>query len=238
MLHGYFNSSPIEGTRATYPFISDDSQGVLVAGKAWLAQDLFGGHVGDGTRAILRVEGTRAMGDGDDAEVAEPDLPVGTGQDVVRLDIAVDQFEIMCMLQRFGNLPHVGNDGIKRQACPLWLAQGAVGGVGHDEKRRVSFYSEIQQGDDVGMLQAEEAAYLVDIVFEVFAIGQTRLQYFDGGWRIFARMLTQVDIAKGATAQSACQAVISELLSHALRHRRISPTSLLFRLTGVIVEHG
>jgi hypothetical protein len=68
------------------------------------------------------------------------------------------------------------------------------------------------------MLQAKEDAYLVNKVFQVFAIDKARLQYFDSRWSLVVEMFAQIHIAKCASTQAANQAILGESLTSTINH--------------------
>jgi hypothetical protein len=71
------------------------------------------------------------MGRGSDAKVTEPYLVVGSEQDVLWLDIAMDQSLIVGMLQGRGNRTDIGDDALQGQARAFGvsLTQRAVGSI-------------------------------------------------------------------------------------------------------------
>src|SRR5947208_16052801 len=100
MLGGYFTERPLKGTISTQPLVDDNPQRILVAGRAWLALELLRGHIVNSSGHILLSQRSRAMSDLDEAKITEQDFVVPPQQDVLRLDITMDQFSIMCILQR------------------------------------------------------------------------------------------------------------------------------------------
>ena len=100
MLTDDLNEGPLEGTLSTEPFVDDDPQGILVAGRSWFAPDLFGSHIGDGAchSLLLRPLRDGAVDDSGDAKVTEPDFVVFIQQHVLWLDVAMDQLAVMGIL--------------------------------------------------------------------------------------------------------------------------------------------
>src|SRR5579863_2882804 len=219
MLDGDLGGSAGKGALAAEPLVDDDAQRVLVAGRARLAHDLFGGHVRDGPGPLLGIQGTAAVGDGGDAEIAQPDLVGGTQQEIIRFDVAVDQFAVVGVLQGGSNLAGVGHDDVEGQALAPGLAQRATSGIIHDEKRDIVLNTEILKRHDIGMLQAKEYTNLVDKVFEVFVVDETGLQDFDSRRSLVIEVFTQIHIAEGASPQAAHQAVIGKALTSTINHR-------------------
>ena len=87
----------VKGTVSTEPLIDHDAQRVLVTGRARLAPQLLGCHVGDGPgRVLQRLAGT---GSGDDQpKVAEQDFAGASQQHILWLDVAMDQLVLVRIL--------------------------------------------------------------------------------------------------------------------------------------------
>ncbi len=123
MLGDDFPGGAFEGAGVAEPFVDGDGEGILVGGWAGFALDLFGEHVVDGACRVLDVHGGGTMGGNGDAEVAEQDVGRRFEQHVPWLDIAVDQFLVVSMLQGGGNLHDDGDDAGGRGE---WLAGVAL----------------------------------------------------------------------------------------------------------------
>src|SRR6266852_21377 len=98
MLGTQFGERAMKWTISTEPFIDNDAQGIVVAGGAGFALDLFGRHIRDRADHVLRALVARTLRDESEAEVAEQDIVVSSQQHVFRLHIAVDQLFMMRML--------------------------------------------------------------------------------------------------------------------------------------------
>ncbi len=68
----------LKGTLATQPFVDDDRQRILVAGRTWVSLDLLRGHIGEraGCPLCTHIERGGAMGDGGNAKIGEQHLLV------------------------------------------------------------------------------------------------------------------------------------------------------------------
>src|SRR2546425_6792431 len=102
----------------------------------------------------------------------------------------------------------------------MTLTQSPIGGIGHRQKRGVfRTDAKVQQSHNVGVLQTEGGAGLVDEFLQVLG-RQPRLQQLDRGQTVFVDMLPQVDLAEAASAQETGQAILAKLLAHTLYHRQ------------------
>ena len=75
LLGTQFGKGTMKGTISTEPFIDHDPQRILVTGRARLALDLLGGHVGDGADHFLILSGERNC---------NPQTGFSTGWDILR----------------------------------------------------------------------------------------------------------------------------------------------------------
>src|SRR5579863_522325 len=129
------------------------------------------------------------------------------------------QFAIMGILQGSSHLLHIGDDGSRWQTTALWvtLAQGAVGGIVHDEKRRARVNAEVEHTHDMRMFETGNGASFIEKAFDIF-VCQPHLEDFDGGLRSEINMLAEVDIAEAALSYQARKAVVAKLLSYTVCH--------------------
>src|SRR5258706_5430482 len=141
MFNGDLGKRAVKGAIPAEPFIDDDAKGVLIASRAGMRLHLFWGHVGNGSsgvlltaplhRAVTRPEG---LVYDCDAEVAEQNLVIASQQHVLRLDVAMDQFLVMGILQGGRDLLDVGDHSMywEPRALRVTLAQVATRRVLHD----------------------------------------------------------------------------------------------------------
>src|SRR6266571_1191303 len=98
MLDRYFSKGAMEGTVSGQPFIDNDCQRILVAGRTRMRLDLFRGHIGDGASHILCILVAGTLSDNGNTEVAEQDLTTLAKQHVLWLDVPVNQLLVMGIL--------------------------------------------------------------------------------------------------------------------------------------------
>src|SRR5260370_23992292 len=150
MFNGDLGKRAVRGAIPAEPFIDDDAKGVLIASRAGMRMHLFWGHVGNGSggvlltallhravthiRATTRVAGPEGLVYDCDAEVAEQNLVIASQQHVLRLDVAMDQFLVMGILQGGRDLLDVGDHSMywEPRALRVTLAQVATRRVLHD----------------------------------------------------------------------------------------------------------
>jgi hypothetical protein len=122
-----------EGTFSGQPFVDHDGQGILVAGGLWFAANLLGCHVSQ--RAPNGLHAHRiAMAQGQsETKIAEEDVIIGTDEQVLRFEVAVNKLLIVRVVQGGGDLLNVGNNGGQGNALPLRVAsaQGAAMSIFH-----------------------------------------------------------------------------------------------------------
>src|SRR5262249_19685119 len=147
-------------------------EGILVAGRAWFALNLFGGHVEDRASITLRFERCGSMGNGDQAKVAENDLVGVTQQHVLRFDIAVNESSVVSVLQGGCHLFDIGDNGRQRhrRAWGMELTEAAVWSIVHHEKKsaRSLFNPEILHAHNICIPQIGNGASLVEKVLNIF----------------------------------------------------------------------
>src|SRR5260370_8363424 len=85
---------------ATEPFIRHDRERVLIARRAGLTLDMLRSHVRRCASEIERLQRRGVVSGHRDAKVTEQHLVIAAQQHILRLDIAVDQFCAMGMLER------------------------------------------------------------------------------------------------------------------------------------------
>src|SRR5712692_6263174 len=161
------------------------------------------------------------MGEVGQAEVTKQDLIVWSQQHVLRLDIAMDQSLVMGILQRCRNLGDVRDDYVQGQACSsrVALAQRPIRGIGHHQEGDViRIDAKVKQLHDIGVLQAEGGAGLVDKPFQVFG-RQSGLQYLDSSWGVVMDLLAEVDITKAASSEEASELIVADSLANTILHR-------------------
>src|SRR5262249_22335050 len=98
MLGTHLDKGPIEGTSPTQPLIGDDPQSILITGGAGFALNLFRGHVSYSAGKHLRALIARTLRNQGQAKITEQDLVVTSHQQVLRLDVAMNEFLIMSIL--------------------------------------------------------------------------------------------------------------------------------------------
>jgi hypothetical protein len=98
VLDGYFLKRSGEGGRAGQPFVEDNPQRVLIAGRARLRLKMLRGHVSHGPRHLFQFCRLGAVRQQRDAKVAEQQPIVPPQQHIFWLHISMDQLLVMRML--------------------------------------------------------------------------------------------------------------------------------------------
>jgi hypothetical protein len=99
MLAGDFGERTLERALSTQPFIDDNAQSVLVTSEAWSALKLLGGHIGNSSCHLLRRLRASALSKYDQTKIAELHFVSTPEQYVLRLDIPMNQFFLMGIIQ-------------------------------------------------------------------------------------------------------------------------------------------
>ena len=118
-----------------------------------MALELLRGHVGQRARRLLQGLRARTLHHYGQPKVREPDLLLGSQQEILRLEVAVNEPLLRGILQGRGHLLDVGDDRLEGQSRPVWveLAQGATWRIVHDQKRGVLLQAKVQDAHDMGM---------------------------------------------------------------------------------------
>src|SRR6266568_1155030 len=87
-------------------------------------------------------------------KIAEQEVVVSPKQQIPRLDIAVNQFLVVSMLQGRGDLPDIWNNDLwcERHASGMTLLHRAIWRILHDEKGDISLNTKIQKLHDMRVL--------------------------------------------------------------------------------------
>src|SRR5258708_24924306 len=88
-----------------------------------------------------------------DSANREQDLVAASEQHILRLDVAMDQLFLVCILQGLGHLRDVGDDGVEREqrAFGVALTQVATRSIVHHEKGSLGLDTKVQDLDNMGM---------------------------------------------------------------------------------------
>src|SRR6266545_313537 len=134
MLCCYLKRRAGEWESATEPFIDDYSQRVLITRRTGIASQLLRSHIGDRPSHVLLLR--RAVRDNRKAEIAEQNMLALSHQHIFWLDISMDHFSLVCIVQRTRHLFEVGQDRFGREngSPGMCLAQATLWGVLHHEK--------------------------------------------------------------------------------------------------------
>jgi len=113
----------------------------------------------------------------------------------------------------------VGDDffGWEQDAGWVTLAQGAVGGILHDEERSAVLYAKIEDGDDVWVFQVGDDAGFVAELLDVFA-GDLRFEDFDGGKGAKVDVFSEEDFSKAALPDELGKLIVAKLLTYETCH--------------------
>ena len=122
MLHHHLAERAFKRAASTQPFVDHHPQGVLVTGCTRVPLDLLRSHIGQCAHRLLRAQRGTAVRQGGQPKVREQHLLLPSQQHILRLDIAVDEFLLVGILQGSGDLLHAGDDLGKRHDRALGIA--------------------------------------------------------------------------------------------------------------------
>src|SRR5712692_2617260 len=190
MFDSNFRKRAVEGAISREPFIDDNTQGVLIAGRAWMRLDLFGCHVGNSSSRILNmlnmlnmlgIQGAGILGQDGYTKVAQQYLMIASEQHILRLDVAVNQLFIMGILQGVRYLLDIGDDDFhgKPRSPGVVLAQVTISCIVHHQKRSCVLHPEVQHLDDMRMAQMGNGACLGEETLRIMTC-QLPMEYFYG----------------------------------------------------------
>src|SRR5581483_6814564 len=130
-------------TVAAEPFVDDDTQCILVAGRAWMPLKLLRSHIGNRSSRVMTGLRTGVRSQNGYPKIAQQDLVIVRKQDILWLDVAVNQALPVSILQGVRDLPGVRDDDVKRNRRPfrVTLAQIAIGDIIHHQKRGNIFHA-------------------------------------------------------------------------------------------------
>src|SRR5579875_3749328 len=186
---------------AAQPLIDDDRQAILVTEWRSVATKLLWSHISCCAADMLR--GVGALRNDSNAEIAQQQFATSSHQHVLRLDVAVYQLLTVSIAQRLCQLPEIAQYGCQWNALPtrVTLAQRAIGGIFHDQKRVAIFDLKVEQAHNMGMGQCGNQ---LGLVLEELYIGprHMRLQIFDRGLLSGdAHVLPKINTGKAALTQ-------------------------------------
>jgi hypothetical protein len=142
------------------------------------------------------------MSDGGNAKVREQYLLSSTHEHVLRLDITVDEFLLVRVLQGVSYLLDRRDNHRERDQATFRIAvpQRAMRGIVHDEKRHTLLHIEIEDTDDRGMSQRGDG---LGFLLEVLGLNgaQMGMQHLDGCLLVEPHMLPEIDLGIAALSQ-------------------------------------
>src|SRR5260370_11179167 len=182
---------------ATEPFIRHDRERVLIARRAGLTLDMLRSHVRRCASEIERLQRRGVVSGHRDAKVTEQHLVIAAQQHILRLDIAVDQFCAMGMLERSGNLPDIGDHEGKWKytSARMRLAQRPFRRIVHHEERRCALDPEVEDAHYVQVLELCDGARLFQELLSILH-AQGGTQHLDGSKQLEMEVFPQVDVGK------------------------------------------
>src|SRR5579863_1439275 len=98
MFDRYLDGRTLKREATTEPFVDDDAEGILVAGRSWVSLNLFRGHVGYRAGDLLCTLETRALHNDSYTEITQQNFVVTPNQHVFGLDVTVDEFFVVGIL--------------------------------------------------------------------------------------------------------------------------------------------
>jgi len=168
MLAGNVNKGTGEGARTTQPFVGDNAQRVLVAGKTCLTLELLRRCIWNRPGRLLVCLRIAAMRDYDQAKITEQDLPTLPNKYILGLDIPVNQPAHVGMIQGRGYLLHHRHNLLQLYTCLFGdnAPDRAIGGIAHDEVRNALFTPVVEDTHDIRVIQAGNDLCLVQKILE------------------------------------------------------------------------
>jgi len=155
----------------------------------------------------------------DQRDQSKQNLVVIPNEYVFRLDVTVNHVLVMSILQASCKLFDVSNNSSEGDDCTFWmsLAQRAVRGIIHDEKRDIiTPNSKIYQGYNMGVLETNNSGF-IDKLLKI-THGEMGFKYLDRRLRMVTTMLSKKDFPKTPAAQKLDQTVASKVLSDSINH--------------------
>ncbi len=98
VLVGEVSNRASKGELAAEPLVEHHGERILITGRTGLAEDLLGGHVGQGAEPFFELHGLDPRGEQGQAKIAEQHLVFVPQQHILRLEITMDHVLIMGML--------------------------------------------------------------------------------------------------------------------------------------------
>ena len=125
----------------------------------------------------------------------------------------------MCVVQGRGSLACIGEDGRERELTTfrVALAQGAIGGVMHDEERSAVMDITFEDAHDMGMLKARDDPRLREEALHMLVV-ESCAEELQCDLCAQVGMLGEVDIGEATAAQQGEQAITAELLPGIIVH--------------------
>ena len=151
------------------------------------------------------------MGLHGDSEVAQQNGILLVKEHVIWLHVSVDDIVIVCVLERWRDLPGVGKHHVQGElrSTRMQLFERPTSGVIHDKKWRDTFRTKVEHSQNMGVLESRERLCFSEK--RLFVLGSDLLQYFDGGIGLQADMLAEVHAAAPTHAELADDAIAPQL---------------------------
>src|SRR6266849_7006225 len=209
----------LKGALPTQPLVHDDSEGILVTGRSRVLLNLLGGHIGKGAHGSFYTERASTMGDCGQAKVTEQHLLAPSQQHILRLDIAMNEFLLVGILQGSRCLLDKRDDLGKRNDLALGIApaQGAMGGIIHHQKGHALLHIKIEDAHNSGMSQRRDGLGFMQEVLGLLAT-QVGVEHLDGRLLLESHVLAQIYLRIAAFPQQSDQPIVAELLSKTICH--------------------
>src|SRR6266852_923704 len=127
---------------------------------------------------------------------------MGPEQHIFWLDIAMDEFSVVGVLQGCRDLLDIGNDAYWQEwsAFGMAFAKRAVWSVVHDHKGDVVLYTKFQDADNVGVYKAGDSLRFDEELLHILA-NQAYGKHFDSSFGLQVNMFAEVDIGEAALSQ-------------------------------------
>src|SRR5713226_6296866 len=102
------------------------------------------------------------------------------------------------------------------------MAQGAVGGIVHDQERDAILDIEVKQSHDMWVSERCNGLGLAVEVLDVGSVCQLGVQDFDGGLHVEPQVLAEIDFGETSSSQKIHEAIVPKLLAYTVDHRHTS----------------
>src|SRR5947207_572980 len=149
-----FHRRSLKRKSTSEPLVDHDAQGILIGGCTGMSLDLLRCHIRQRPGDLLGAD-TSTLEKKGDPKITEQDLVLPSDQHIFWLDIAMDHFGGMGIVECFRHLLDSRQYCYGSERLPSGIASshGAMWGIGHDQVWHALLNIEIQQVYNMRMFQ-------------------------------------------------------------------------------------